>query len=72
MLPGIVQIEVHLPCISVREFTKLKFHNDQASQSPMKKSGSTRYHSVPTPSRFRRAMNAKSLPNSSKIAPIHE
>lgn len=31
-----------------------------------KKSRSTRYHSVPTLSRFWRAMNAKSLPNSNK------
>jgi len=44
MLAGIVQVEIHLPCIGVSEFAKLQLDNDQASEPSMEKSRSTLYH----------------------------
>ena len=36
MLAGVVQIEVHLPCVRVAELTYLEVHNYERSQTAMK------------------------------------
>ena len=35
VLPRVVQIEVHLPCVSVRELPELQINDDQAPQAAM-------------------------------------
>ena len=35
MLAGVVQVEIHLSCIGVSEFTKFQLDNDQASKPSM-------------------------------------
>ena len=35
MLAGVVQVEIHLCCIGVSEFTKFQLDNDQASKPSM-------------------------------------
>ncbi len=36
MLSGVVQVEVHLPCIGVAESTDLEINHDQATKTAMK------------------------------------
>ena len=37
MLSGVVQVEIHLSCIGVSEFTKFQLDNNQASKPSMEK-----------------------------------
>src|SRR5580692_6991959 len=64
MFTRVVEIQVHLAGIGMREFAEFQVHNDEASKQAMEENQITRYHSVPTRRRFCRATNAKSLPSS--------
>jgi hypothetical protein len=42
MFPSIVQIQIHLPCICVRELADFQINDNQATEPAMKESSSTR------------------------------
>jgi uncharacterized protein with von Willebrand factor type A (vWA) domain len=64
MLAGVVEIEVHLPSVRVRELTELRSITTRHRSARWKKSRATRYRASPTRSRRGRPIDVKSPPTS--------